>query len=346
MPEACQALDRLVSDVDSVDGVRLYFYDRDARAGLLSGRRSSRQNGFLMAETIKIAAIETGGTWGRLAHWLSAGFEAAGFEVELLKRGGEIPEIAHRLDSGEADLSVSTTFGARAGSLGKVPYDRKLKIKGIAEIQYPVHWFINMMRTDTELQSFEELVEKKPPLRLCLPSPDLLVSYPVKSIFRLFGIDPYRDIPRWGGEVITNFNAIPDLIATGRADGVFRENSPRRYDISNRAEMSYFQLTKRQVQTISEDLGIKTGQIPSGTYHNQREELRTLDAEGFTVLTRSDLADDLAYRMARAIDRFTPSHYIGSSTFYSPRFAVHTGAPLHEGAARYYREQGYSLPPG
>jgi len=294
-----------------------------------------------MADKIKLATIEAGGTWGRLGNWLAAGLKPAGFEVELLKRGSEIPETAYRVDSGEADLSVSTTFGAREAYLGKPPYDKKLRIKGIAEIQYPNHWFVNMIRADTGLTSFEELVKKRPPLRLCLPSPALLVSHPVKAMFKLFGIDPYTDIPKWGGEIITSFNTAPEMIATGRADGLFRENSPRRYDVSQLAEMRFFKLTEQQAQNLSNELGIKAGLITAGTYKNQREDIRTLDAEGFTVFARSDLPEEFAYRIARAIDRHTLTHYISSSTFYSSRFAVHTGASLHEGAARYYHECGY-----
>ena len=294
-----------------------------------------------MADKIKLATIEAGGTWGRLGNWLTAGLRLAGFEVELLKRGSEIPETAYRVDSGEADLSVSTTFGAREAYLGKPPYDKRLQIKGIAEIQYPNHWFVNMIRADTGLSSFEDLVKKRPPLRLCLPSPAILVSYPVKAIFKLFGIDPYTDIPKWGGEIITHFSTVPELIATGRADGLFRENSPRRYDVSQLAEMRFFQLTEQQVRTVSDELGIKAGLITAGTYKNQREDIRTLDAEGFTVFARSNLPEEIGHRIAMAIDRHTLTHYISSSTFYSPRFAVHTGVPLHEGAARYYRECGY-----
>ncbi len=294
-----------------------------------------------MEDTIKLATIETGGTWGRLGNWLAASLKPAGFEVQMLKRGGEIPETAYRVDSGEADLSVTTTFGAREAYLGRPPYEKQLRIKGIAEIQYPNHWFVNMIRAETGLSSFDDLVRERPALSLCLPSPTMLVSYPVKAIFRLFGMDPYTDIPKWGGEIITNFNTAPELIATGRADGLFRENSPTRYDISQQAEMRFFQLTEQQVQQVADEMGMKTGLIEAKTYEHQHEKIRTLDAEGFTIFARSDLPPEMGYRIARAIDHHTATHYISSSTFYSPRFAVHTGVPLLEGAARYYRECGY-----
>jgi TRAP-type uncharacterized transport system substrate-binding protein len=294
-----------------------------------------------MAAVIKIATIETGGTWGRLTAWLSEALQSAGFTVELLRRGGEIPETALRVESGGADLSVTTTFGARAAYNGKTPYTRRLRISGIAEIQYPLHWFVNMIRADTGITSFEEIAEKKPPLRLCVPSPDMLVSYPVKATFKLFGVDPYVDIPKWGGQILTDFPAAPRLISSGQADGLCRENSPLRYDVSQLREMNFLSLTEEQTTRLSEELSIQASIIKAGTYKNQRADISTLDAEGFTFFARSDLGDKIAYRVARAIDRHTESHYLSSSIFYSPRFAVRTGAPLHEGAARYYREQGY-----
>jgi len=294
-----------------------------------------------MAEMVKIATIATGGTWGRLTAWMGEALEAGGLKVELLKAGGEVPEIALRVDSGEADISVTTTFGARAAYHGKGPYSKKLRIQGIAEVQYPLHWFVPMIRSDTGLTSFAELARKRPPLRLCLPAPDLLVAYPVKSVFKLFGVDPYVDIPRWGGKVLTDFPAVPRLVSNREADGVFRENSPLRYDVSQLCDMSFFQLTEEQARKVSEELSIQVETIKAGTYRNQQADLLALDAEGFTLFARGDLPGDQAYRIARAIDRDTRSHYLGASIFYSSRFAVRTGAPLHEGAARYYREQGY-----
>lgn len=181
-----------------------------------------------MGDVIRIATIETGGTWGRLAARLSEALQSAGFTVELLKRGGEVPETALRVENGEADLSVTTTFGARAAHNGKAPYTRKIEISGLAEIKYPLHWFVNMIRAETGITS-----------------------------------------------------------------------------------------------------------------KNQRVDILTLDAEGFTFFARSDLGDEIAYQIAKAIDHHTENHYLSSSIFYSPRFAVRTGAPLHPGAARYYREQGY-----
>jgi hypothetical protein len=44
-----------------------------------------------MPETLRIATIDTGGTWGRILGWLADGMTAAGFQIDLLKLGGEVP---------------------------------------------------------------------------------------------------------------------------------------------------------------------------------------------------------------------------------------------------------------
>src|SRR5919109_2279178 len=253
-----------------------------------------------MAETLKIASISSGGTWGRILSWLSAGLSAAGFQVELLKLAGEVPEIALAVDKGEAEISVTTTFAARAAHQGKALYSRPLLISGLSELQYPMHWFANMMRADSEINSFTELAAKCPAVRLCLPAPDMVVSHPVKAIFSHFGIDPYRDIPRWGGTVITEFRSVPRLIASGEADGVFRENSPLRYDPSRGCAMKFFSLTEMEARKLGEELSIKPGFIPAATYENQECDLWTLDAEGFTLYCRSDLPEETVYKMAEA----------------------------------------------
>jgi TRAP-type uncharacterized transport system substrate-binding protein len=294
-----------------------------------------------MPETLRIATIDTGGTWGRILGWLADGMTAAGFQIDLLKLGGEVPEIALAVDKGEADISVTTTFAARAAHEGKAPYTKSLRISGLSELQYPMHWFVNMVRADLEIDSFAELAEKHPAVRLCLPAPNMVVSYPVRGIFRQFGIEPYEDIPRWGGKVITDFPSVPRLIASGEADGVFRENSPLRYDPSQSRAMKFFSLTEAEARNLAEELSVKLSLIPGGTYKNQGKDLWTLDAEGFTLYCRSDLPEETADKVAELIDRSTPTHYLGSSIFYSPRFAVLTGMPLHPGAENYFRRQGY-----
>jgi hypothetical protein len=204
-----------------------------------------------------------------------------------------------------------------------------------------MHWFVNMARADLELNSFAELAKKRPAIRLCLPAPNMVVAYPVKAIFGHFGINPYEDIPRWGGKVITDFSSIPRLLASGEADGVFRENSPLRYDPSQNRAMKFFSLTESEARQLGAELSVKPGLIPAGTYKNQEKDLWTLDAEGFTLYCRSDLSAETAYRLVEAIDRSTLTHYLGSSIFYSPRFAVRTGMPLHPGAENYFHRLGY-----
>jgi TRAP-type uncharacterized transport system substrate-binding protein len=52
------------------------------------------------------------------------------------------------------------------------------------------------------------------------------------------------------------------------------------------------------------------------------------------------LPDDTAYLLAKALNESSTRRWAAQDVFYSIRDAAETSAPLHPGAARYYKEQG------
>jgi len=92
--------------------------------------------------------------------------------------------------------------------------------------------------------------------------------------------------------------------------------------------------------------GIESGKIPAGTYPkaaNANEDVTTAIA-GSVILVNKNVADDVAYRIAKAIhenlDQFRKIH--SSLVPYQLKDAV-TGLgliPLHPGAEKYYKEKG------
>ena len=80
--------------------------------------------------------------------------------------------------------------------------------------------------------------------------------------------------------------------------------------------------------------------IPAGTIHGQKEPCLTVTNPGFELIVNKDLPDDVAYLMAKALDQSSVEAFAAQDVFYSVRHAPKSTAPLHPGAARYYREQG------
>ncbi len=81
--------------------------------------------------------------------------------------------------------------------------------------------------------------------------------------------------------------------------------------------------------------------IPSGSFPGQKDEIKTIGA--WTVLyCREDTNADLVYRVAKAVYRESKglSPYIPGSVVLSPNQVQEMLVPLHEGAARFFREEG------
>jgi TRAP transporter TAXI family solute receptor len=86
--------------------------------------------------------------------------------------------------------------------------------------------------------------------------------------------------------------------------------------------------------------------IPAQTYPGQTAAIQTVAVWNF-VLAREDLPDAAAYAMVKAIldhPAETAAIYPAASATVTRNTTANTFLPFHAGAARYYREQGLSLP--
>ncbi len=86
--------------------------------------------------------------------------------------------------------------------------------------------------------------------------------------------------------------------------------------------------------------------IPAGTYPNQDDAVPSI-AHPNVLAVRADVPDETVYKITRAIfDNLAALHEIHKATREVTLETALTGlgAPLHPGAARYYREQGLEIP--
>jgi TRAP transporter TAXI family solute receptor len=85
---------------------------------------------------------------------------------------------------------------------------------------------------------------------------------------------------------------------------------------------------------------LRPASIPAGTYVNQPMAIHTIGVD--TVLVcREDMPERLGYEVTRAIFEALPglADAASSSSFFDLDQAAATPIPLHDGAARYYRER-------
>lgn len=86
--------------------------------------------------------------------------------------------------------------------------------------------------------------------------------------------------------------------------------------------------------------------IPANTYEGQAEPVETAAVVNYLV-TRSDLSDDLVYRMTKAMYESLPELQAAHSAAKAidvQKAAEGMPVPLHPGAARYLKEKGVPVP--
>ena len=87
--------------------------------------------------------------------------------------------------------------------------------------------------------------------------------------------------------------------------------------------------------------------IPAGTYPNQDRDVRSV-AHPNVLAVHADIPDEAVYMITRAIfENLAALHEIHKATreVTLDKALTGLGAPLHPGAARYFREQGIEIPP-
>ena len=298
-----------------------------------------------MAGKIRVTSSHGGGQWWKSITWASKAFENSGFAVEISRSGGW-NEPLYRVANGEADVAVSLTVGAAqaAKAVGAYKDGRGSSIRALARLVRPDQHFFNMVRTDLGIRSFAELAEKKPALNVSVETPDYASGYVTELYLRHYGIELMRDIEAWGGSLITSHPGTLPLILDGTCNAIFRTDTiygpagiathvgdwvllPLDRDIAERLERECC----TPIATIAPDFmrGL-----------NETEPRLTVTNPGFDLVINDCLPDDVAYRLAKALNETSEKAWASQDVFYSIRHAPETPTPLHPGAARYYREQG------
>ncbi len=102
--------------------------------------------------------------------------------------------------------------------------------------------------------------------------------------------------------------------------------------------------TDVEKQLIEERPFYAATDIPAGVYSSQKEDVTTFGGYA-TIVSHENVDADLVYEVVRAVfenlDDFRALHPAFANL--DPNSMIHNGnsAPLHEGAARYYREKGW-----
>jgi uncharacterized protein len=286
------------------------------------------------AHKLTIATGGTGGTYypcgggvGELLRKKLDMIEAATAEVTA----GSV-ENAQLVNRGKADMGLICWIGVVGADLkGKLPNVRSMFfIHGST-----CHWAVEK---NSGITTFSDMKGK----RVALDAPGSAGLVSSQLVLELFGINPDDDLKAMRIKQSQGADAFKD----GRIDVVFGDvgwpNSTF-MELTTVREVNILSFTDDELNKIeSKYPSLPREIVPAGTYKNQDKDIHTYTEAGPWVC-RADLPDDLVYQIVKTVhenqDWLTQNvHKAVGRWKFDP--GVEALAPLHPGAAKYYKEKG------
>ena len=202
---------------------------------------------------------------------------------------------------------------------------------------------------ETGVKSVAEIFRKKMPIRIGVTKVGSSDENAFRLVMKYYGAS-YKDIKEWGGRYFhNNYQGIVNLFKDRQIDFFFVNlayPASAVVDMAMSRKMRLLPFEPGLTKYLNEEYGFGTGAmatIPKGAYKFLKEDVVT-SGMGSVIMVTDEFPEKDAYRIIKILsentDRLVQIHK--SMAVFDPRVGwKDTGAPLHPGAERYYREMGY-----
>lgn len=260
------------------------------------------------------------------------------------------------LESGDVDVLFSKSVNNQHLATGRGLYARQQPATWLRSIAWLPQddVFLFAVAPETGITRFEDIAERKPKLHVA--------SGMAEVVLKAYGFS-YDDIRAWGGTVRSMEHTAAAAQARfdeGALDACFGDGSA--YDGScwtwlGEHGYRFLDVSEAAMQKL-EAQGLRRHTVPAGFLPGIDHDLLALDDSHIVFTCHERLDDELAYNLAKAIDNRkreieaesiqvslapdgTQSQWTSLTGHIDRQWdAGILGAPLHPGAARYYREKG------
>lgn len=311
------------------------------------------------------------GDWGmanfhRICSWLTQQFcDRAGPDSRVgiwnVRYGGI--EAVLEVFRGEAQLSIATPAQMMSTALtGQgifAPHGPMPSLRALGVLPQNDRMIL-AIHPKYGIKSFEDLRQKRPPLRIATSTNDgtNFIGFTAYAFMECHSITP-EVLESWGGKYVTAHR--PEqaigLIQAGEADALLQEAimtpwwadimENRKYNALDAEPAALARFAKNYPNTAN----MTPNPIAAGFWSALAEPLSTLDFSDFVILVRDDLPEDVAHLLTwclvetrSAIEgqyMHLKSHRSPLTYPLDPAKMAQTPIPLHEGAKRYYQEAGH-----
>lgn len=303
-------------------------------------------NGSTSGDELKvtIAGGSSGGLWSTVGEGLGEAIKRYYPKCTFTYQPGQDGANVITVITNQADFGIVSSAAAKWAYNGEKPYSSKVdKVRTVAFLHPMPYHFVVVQKSG--IQSIKQIVEEKIPFVAAVNTKNSPMEISNHIVLESYGTS-YEEIEKNGGKIqyIAPSKA-NDQISDNKMDGSL---SPLPAPAGNLVELNttrplkLLSLSDRSIRAMEEKLGAKPYTIKAGTYSFVKKDIRTASIDTI-LITSADVPEDVVYKVTKAIYENLDYLYTVHKSFKAmtkETIANVTGAPLHPGAEKFYKEVG------
>ena len=251
----------------------------------------------------------------------------------------------HPLPNGPIDLGVTGSQFLQWAYLGmdvfaNDPEGPRKHLRLVAHIQEPTYLIV-AVKAASGITNLSQIVEKRLPVQMVARTS--IGGGVTPAILEYYGLTKGK-LESFGGTFRTSYERGADAdVMIGFGSLVNAPEYNLWYELSQQHDLKYLELAEDLRAKLAKELYLEQRNIPPGLFRGIDRPIPTLARTGAVIYGRTDMPDEFAYTLAKALDeqqdllQWTHMNFSYNWRTVWKAFEV----PLHPGAGRYYKEMGY-----
>lgn len=289
------------------------------------------------AENMVFLTGSQGGTWFPMGAAMKSKIEEAVDGVSIQVRPGASLANVVAIENGRAQLALGSSISTVDAINGVGSFEGQ-KVGNVCNIAKLYQFVVQAVAVDMDMDTPGDFKGRA----MSVNPRGNASEVTARMVLDSFGVS-YDDLSK------VNFASMSDqanMMKDGQVDGFIQTTTVPAgviMDIAASRDVKLLPIpAERVAELTAKNAGFRAYTIPAGSYPFQDEDVPTA-AFGTHIMTACDADEETIYGITRALAESMPEIAVPIASLKgigAEQMAEDIGVPLHEGAARYYREQG------
>jgi TRAP transporter TAXI family solute receptor len=293
---------------------------------------------------VTIAGGAAGAIWSIIGEGIGGAIEKNNPGTTFTYQPGQDGANVITVTSGQADFGLVSAPSAKWAAEGHPPYKQKDdKVRTVSFLHnLPYHFVVT---EESGINSIEQIAKDKMKYVASVNTKDSPFEITSSILFENYGTS-YEEIEKNGGKIqFLALNKAYELIKDNKMDGAM---SPLPAPTGGLLELNptkpikLLPLSDEDIKVLGDRMGAQPYTIKKGLYPFVTEDIPTVTLDTL-LITSSDIPEDTVYKVTKAIyENIDYLHTVHKAlNDLTPETITNvTGAPLHPGAEKFYKEVG------